>query len=53
MKILVLNGSPKRDGSDTLCITRAFVEGMNETAAHACIRMICVRYWRKYCAPIC
>lgn len=32
MKILVLNGSPKRDGSDTLCITRAFVEGMNETA---------------------
>ncbi len=32
MKILVLNGSPKRDGSDTLHITRAFLEGMNDFA---------------------
>ena len=30
MKILVLNGSPKRDKSDTMHITRAFIEGMNE-----------------------
>ena len=30
MKILVLNGSPKKDLSDTMCITRAFIEGMNE-----------------------
>ena len=30
MKILVLNGSPKRDESDTMHITRAFLEGMNE-----------------------
>ena len=30
MKVLVLNGSPKREESDTLKITRAFLEGMNE-----------------------
>ena len=30
MKILVLNGSPKRDESDTMHITRAFLEGMEE-----------------------
>jgi len=32
MKILVLNGSPKRDLSDTMHITRAFLAGMNEVA---------------------
>ncbi len=30
MKILVLNGSPKRDKSDTMHITRAFLQGMND-----------------------
>ena len=32
MKILVLNGSPKRDASDTMCITRAFLAGMEDAA---------------------
>lgn len=34
MKILVLNGSPKRDGSDCMHITRAFLEGMNGVSEH-------------------
>ena len=32
MNVLVLNGSPKRGASDTLHITRAFVDGMRDAA---------------------
>lgn len=31
MKIMVFNGSPKKNASDTMCMTRAFLEGMNES----------------------
>lgn len=32
MKTLVLNGSPKRKKSDTMYITRAFLDGMSSAA---------------------
>jgi multimeric flavodoxin WrbA len=35
MNILVLNGSPKRENSDTLAATRAFLEGMNDVSENS------------------
>ena len=34
MKILVLSGSPKRERSDTMRLTRAFVAGMDDVKAN-------------------
>ena len=49
MKILVFNGSPKREKSDTMRITRAFLEGM-EAAARQDIHIIDVIDQRiEYC----
>ena len=49
MKILILNGSPKKEKSDTLHITRAFAEGMNEVSEND-IRLVHVTDKNiKYC----
>ena len=50
MRILVLNGSPKRERSDTMHITRAFLDGMKEVSEHE-IRTVHVIDKRiEYCA---
>ena len=50
MKILVLNGSPKRDKSDTMHITRAFLEGMQETAPQEIHVIDVIDRHIEYCA---
>ena len=50
MKILVLNGSPKKEKSDTMCITRAFLEGMNEVSEQNIHIVNVIDRHIKYCA---
>ena len=50
MRILALNGSPKRDDSDTMHITRAFLEGMNEAAPQEVKLVHVVDRHIEYCA---
>lgn len=49
MKILVLNGSPKCDKSDTMHITRAFLDGMNEAAKHEVHIINVIKKRIEYC----
>jgi Multimeric flavodoxin WrbA len=49
MNILVLNGSPKRDASDTMHITRAFLDGMNDVAPQTVTVVHTVEKHIEYC----
>ena len=50
MRILVLNGSPKRDKSDTMHITRAFLEGMRDAAPQEIHVIDVIDRHIEYCA---
>ena len=50
MKILVLNGSPKRDRSDTMHITRAFLDGMEEASPQEVRTVHTVDMHIEYCS---
>lgn len=49
MRIMILNGSPKRDASDTMHMTRAFVKGMNETGENAVHTIHVIDRHIEYC----
>ena len=49
MKILVLNGSPKKEKSDTMHITRAFLAGMQEAGEQEVHILHAVDQHVKYC----
>lgn len=50
MKILVLNGSPKKENSDTMHITRAFLEGMKEAAPQEITTIHVIDRHIEYCS---
>lgn len=49
MKILVINGSPKKEKSDVMHITRAFLDGMNDAAENEVIIIHAVDQHIEYC----
>lgn len=49
MKILVLNGSPKGDKSDTMHITRAFLAGMDEVMQNSTTTINVIDKHIEYC----
>ena len=49
MKILVFNGSPKREKSDTMCITRAFLAGMEAAGVQEVKVITAVDQHVEYC----
>lgn len=50
MKILVFNGSPKRERSDTMHITRAFLDGMNAVCENEVHIVNVIDKHIEYCA---
>ncbi len=49
MKILVFNGSPKKENSDTMCMTRAFLAGMQEAGEQEITKMDVIDKKIGYC----
>ena len=49
MKILVINGSPKKENSDTMHITRAFLDGMNEVSQNEVKTIHAIDKHIEYC----
>ena len=49
MKILVINGSPKKEHSDVLHITNAFLEGMNEVEPQDTVILHSIDLNIRYC----
>ncbi|MBR4434809.1 MAG: flavodoxin family protein [Clostridia bacterium] len=49
MKILVFNGSPKKENSDVMHITRAFLDGMGECGDHEIAYINAIEKHIEYC----